>query len=70
MAHAIRHHDLVGKVPGRRGLLARLVEGYRRRRDLRAAERELSALDERLLGDIGILRGDIRDVVRGTRRPV
>jgi uncharacterized protein YjiS (DUF1127 family) len=37
----------------------------RRRRQYHAAVRELAALDERMLKDIGITRGDIPAVARG-----
>lgn len=44
-----------------RGILARL----RHWRRTRQAERELLALDDRLLSDIGISRSDITHAVRG-----
>lgn len=48
--------------PGR-SLLARMVASVKRHRELARAERELSELDDRLLADIGLQRGDIRRTV-------
>ncbi|MDX1433853.1 MAG: DUF1127 domain-containing protein, partial [Gammaproteobacteria bacterium] len=42
------------------------LRGARERHRLRVAERQLGALDDRLLRDIGLTRGDIPAVVRGT----
>lgn len=47
----------------RPGLLARL----RRAWELRRAERQLRELDERMLRDMGLTRGDVERVVRGGR---
>jgi uncharacterized protein YjiS (DUF1127 family) len=47
-----------------RGMLVR----FRHWRRARRAERELLALDERLLKDIGICRAEIPDAVRGQRQ--
>ncbi|RIA56913.1 DUF1127 domain-containing protein [Dichotomicrobium thermohalophilum] len=47
--------------------LARGVRHLNRERRLRAAKRELQALDDRLLADMGISRDDIDEVVRNGR---
>jgi uncharacterized protein YjiS (DUF1127 family) len=56
----------------RRGTLSELLRGawraHCRRRRQRVAELRLRRLDEHLLRDIGIDRGDISDAVRGRRR--
>jgi uncharacterized protein YjiS (DUF1127 family) len=49
---------------------AQAIASVRRARIEQAAYRELAALDDRMLRDIGITRGEIRQVVRGERRAV
>lgn len=46
------------------GTRAALGRKYRRRRTRRATIRELSALDDRILNDIGMRRGDIPQWLR------
>jgi len=41
------------------GLVTKLIAGYIRYRSFRMAEKELSALDDRMLNDIGIDRSEI-----------
>ena len=48
------------------GVMGEAVHGYFRSRALRA---HLLGLDERLLTDIGITRGDIEAIARGTYKP-
>ncbi len=49
-------------------VLVRGIRAFKRRRDLRAAYDELAGLDDRMLRDIGIARGEIWNVVRGEPR--
>lgn len=49
-------------------LLRKALHGLRKRRLRRAIIRDLSALDDRLLRDIGIERRDIRAVAEGVSR--
>jgi uncharacterized protein YjiS (DUF1127 family) len=48
-------------------VFTRASEWLVRRSQLRSAEHYLSAMDDRLLSDIGLSRGDIHDVVWGKR---
>ena len=48
--------------------VSRLAEGVGRFFTLSRAQRELDELDDRMLADIGLRRGDIRRVVWGDRR--
>ncbi len=50
---------------GARGLISRLVAAIKRRRELKKAEEHLYGMDDRLLLDIGISRGDIHRMVWG-----
>lgn len=64
------YHDMPTVLPERRvsgrfGLLRHWLEERRQRRRMRNAMLELSRLDDRLLRDIGISHGDIRDALRG-----
>lgn len=55
----------------RAGLLDRvrtMLDTLAERRQLRAAERELNALDDRMLEDIGVPRGEIHHRVWGGGR--
>ena len=44
-----------------------LLEAFKAWRKRRAAEAELARLSDRALADIGLTRGEIRNVVRGVR---
>jgi uncharacterized protein YjiS (DUF1127 family) len=56
-------------IPPRRAVLKLILHGmlvrFRHWKRTRRAERELLALDDRLLKDIGICRAEIPDAVRG-----
>lgn len=55
--------------PRKSGFLAELVQSVRSWRQRQAAAAELRALDDRMLNDLGITRGEIDRVVRdGSRR--
>jgi len=59
-----------GPIAGRIGqALGGLVEALRRRRARERAERELHGLDDRLLRDIGLERGDISRLVAAMYAP-
>ncbi|MCC7049136.1 MAG: DUF1127 domain-containing protein [Alphaproteobacteria bacterium] len=47
----------------RPGLVARLLHAW----ELRRALRDVQSLDERMLRDIGLSRGDVESAVRGRR---
>ena len=49
------------------GIVTRIVDGVGRFFTLSRAERELEGLDDRLLADIGIRRGEIHRMVWGGR---
>jgi uncharacterized protein YjiS (DUF1127 family) len=49
------------------GIVTRLVDGVGRFFTLSRAERELEGLDDRLLADIGLRRGEIHRMVWGGR---
>lgn len=49
-------------------IVQRMVASLRNARARRRAERQLTALDDRLLTDIGLNRGDIAAVVAGTEK--
>ncbi|HEV7278029.1 MAG TPA: DUF1127 domain-containing protein [Devosiaceae bacterium] len=71
----IDYHDMTTVPPERRlssrfGLLRRWLEERRQRRRMRHSMLELSRLDERLLRDMGISHGDIRDALYGRRSSV
>ncbi len=65
------HHDAfagIRIVPDRsRGLLGGIVAGLRRRRDAQVARRRPMGLDDHLLRDIGIGRGEIDGLVQRGR---
>ena len=58
--------DAIQSSPTRRlaGLLARLGDWRERRRRYRATVRELAALDDDILADVGVPRGEIEAVAR------
>lgn len=58
--------DAIQSSPTRRlaGLLARLGDGRERRRRYRATVRELAALDDDILADVGVPRGEVEAVAR------
>jgi uncharacterized protein YjiS (DUF1127 family) len=45
------------------GFVTRIVGGFIRYRSFRAAEKELQALDDRMLKDIGVDRSEIRSAL-------
>lgn len=53
--------------PRRAGWLARAIDGFGAWRESRRKRKELDAMDDALLADIGIRREDIPDVVAGRR---
>lgn len=58
------------RVSGRFSLLRSWLDERRQRRRERLSMLELSRLDDHLLRDMGITRGDIRDAIRGRRSSV
>jgi uncharacterized protein YjiS (DUF1127 family) len=52
-----------GRTAIRAGLAA-LIHGLAREREIRRSMRELRSLDDRMLHDIGLTRGDIERAVR------
>jgi len=71
----IDYNDLATDLPPRRvagrfDLLRHWLEERRQYRRLRHSMLELSRLDDHLLRDMGISRGDIRDALRGRRSSV
>lgn len=60
-----RHGSVSSK--GIVAFVRKLPEWIAKRSQLRAAERYLNAMDDRQLTDIGLTRGEIRDVVWGER---
>ena len=49
---------------GRRGVLARMIEALRAEVEARQAMRHLAEMDEHMLRDLGLARGDIPAAVR------
>jgi len=61
---AARTASIAGTAPRPRvGLFSRLWRAY----EMRVAERQLRELDDRMLRDMGISRGELERVVRGDR---
>ena len=55
--------SITGAAAAVSGLVTKLVAGYIRYRSLRMAEKELHALDDRMLNDIGIDRSEIKSTL-------
>lgn len=71
----IDYHDMTTaplerRVSSRFDLLRRWLEERRQHRRMRHSMLELSRLDDHLLRDMGISRGDIRDALRGRNSSV
>jgi uncharacterized protein YjiS (DUF1127 family) len=67
MAYHDTHARSRNAAAGPRGLFGSIVAGLRRRHAARQAERRLMRLDDHMLRDLGIERGQIEDLVHGGR---